>query len=152
MDKSISKWLHYCLLKTHGGKSRSSPEDIFSSVVSAQRRLKPSNSVSTIQENTYQGVRSFLLIISKKVPSRGHVLLLWSLNTLHEKEQIQSSKAAALSFMGLLKFVMKTKFFLYPACTAKSESVELTTRRRNPEVQYIWWASSLAPSPSLAFK
>lgn len=152
MDKSVSKWLHYCLLKTHGGKSHSSPEEVFSSVVSAQRRLHPSNSVSSIQKNICQGVRSFLLMISRKLPSKGHVLLLWNLNTLHEKEQIQTSKAAALFFMGLLKFIMKTKFFLYSACTAESKSVELTTRKRNPETQYIRWASNLASSRSLAFK
>lgn len=152
MDKSISKWLHYCLLKTHGGKRRSSPEEVFSSVVSAQRRLHPSNSVSSIQKSICQGVRSFLLIISKNLPSKGHVLLLWNLNALHEKEQIQTSKAAALSFMGLLKVIMKTKFSLYSAFTAEAKSVDLTTRKRSPETQYIWWTSNLASSLSLAFK
>lgn len=152
MDKSISKWLHYCLLKTHGGKSCSSPGKVFFSVVSAQRRLHPSNTVSSIQKNICQGVRSFLLIISKKLPSKDHVLLLWNLNTLHEKEQIEISKAVAISFMGLMKFIMKTKFFLYSAWTAESESVELTTRKRNPKMQYIQWASSLASSLILAFK
>lgn len=68
MDKSISKWLHYCLLKTHGGKSHSGPEEVFSSIVSAQRRLHPSFPASKkyvpgcqklsayhLQETTLQG-------------------------------------------------------------------------------------------------
>lgn len=60
------------------------------------------------------------------------MLLLWNLNTLHEKEQIHTSKAVALAFMGLLKFIMKNKFSCaLPVLWGKS--VELTTGKRNAE-------------------
>lgn len=91
----------------------------------------------SIQGNICQGVRSFLLIISKKRPCKGHVQLLRNPNTLHEKEQIQAPKAAPISFPGLLKVLMKTKFLLCSACTAESKSEELTTRKRNPETQFF---------------
>lgn len=75
----------------------------------------------------------------------------WNPNIVREEEQIQASTPVPAPFMGLLKVLMKTKFFLSSACSAESASEELT-RRRNAATHCVWWESHLASSLGLALK
>lgn len=73
----------------------------------------------------------------------------WHPNVVCEEEQIQASTTALAPFVGLLKVLMKTKFFLSSACSTESlQSEELTTRTRNPTTLCVWWESHLASSPA----